>query len=136
MGICILKFSNKLNRYCQIKGNTQSDWLLGSLLVDSQGQIFIEWHLKWLYEKNSHVGGANCICCQKVGNDIIITSEFDDQEFPDECIIPKQTFVKLLEGWSEILNQLPPYVVIVHNGAELVITAHDHNPLEPDLQSK
>ncbi len=136
MGISIFKFIEKVNSYGQIKADTQSDDLLGMLLLESQNHVVIGWHLDWLCDENKNHSGINSVWYQKVDADIIITSEFDDQEIPDECVMPKQTFAKLLEGWSEILKQLPPYVVIVHNGAELAITAHDHNPLEQNLQSK
>lgn len=134
MGICIFEFVKELNHYCQIKADTQSDALLGMLLDESLSYNAIQWHLGWFYNKNSEWGSSNCICYQKVDDNIILTSEFDEQKFPDECVMPKQTFVKLLEGWSEMLKQLPSYIVIFHDGAELTITAYNHNPLEQNSQ--
>lgn len=128
MGIVILKFSSRFERHLKDKSDSQSDWLLGYLLENMSGQGDINYYKKWLNDDNESFGGGNSLELQKDQGNIYITLAFDERQFPDECEIPISAFTKMLDDWSEILKQRPPYIVIIHDGASITIQGYDQDP--------
>lgn len=128
MGILILEFDLKMGSYFQIGTETQADCLLGFFLKSMRGNGNVNDYREWLSDHNEDFGGGYSLTLQKHEGNIYITSEFDDREFPDECEIPIPTFAKMLDDWSEILKQEPPYIMVIHDGASLSIKGYDQDP--------
>lgn len=128
MGILVLKLAIDIDWYTLVRADSQADCLLKIFLDSARGDNNVNYYQKWLSDDNDDFAGSNSIQLQKHEGNIYITSEFDEREFPDECEIPIPTFAKMLDDWSEILKQEPPYIMVIHDGASLSIKGYDQDP--------
>ena len=87
----------------------------------------IEYYKKWLSKGNDDFAGMYSILAYKDEGNICVISEFDDSEFPDECEIPIPTFAKMLDNWSKLLKQRPPYIVVIHEGVSITMQGYDQD---------